>query len=234
MGHRARGSFVSVGIPAHLGHEPQAPRSPGPRLVPCPGPAEPGSQHDHRATIHRKEGPMTTTLAPELKTTNRTLRPLPTARPASSPPTGSRRPAGPARRARHQALHRRPAQAPGPRDRRRLAPPGARHDPRDPGRQRLRQVHADPPRLGAADAGRGPGRGVRPRHRARRARREAAHQPGVSVDAAFFKKLSPMENLLFAARLYGLDAARGAAAGDGDPRPARASRRAVSAARWSR
>ena len=27
----------------------------------------------------------------------------------------------------------------------------------------------------------------------------------VSVDAAFFKKLSPMENLLFAARLYGLD-----------------------------
>lgn len=29
----------------------------------------------------------------------------------------------------------------------------------------------------------------------------------VSVDAAFFKKLSPMENLTFAARLYGLDAA---------------------------
>ena len=28
----------------------------------------------------------------------------------------------------------------------------------------------------------------------------------VCVDAAFFKKLSPMENLLFAARLYGLDA----------------------------
>jgi ABC-2 type transport system ATP-binding protein len=30
----------------------------------------------------------------------------------------------------------------------------------------------------------------------------------VSVDAAFFKKLSPMENLLFAARLYGLDATK--------------------------
>jgi ABC-2 type transport system ATP-binding protein len=30
----------------------------------------------------------------------------------------------------------------------------------------------------------------------------------VSVDAAFFKKLSPMENLLFAARLYGKDAGR--------------------------
>jgi ABC-2 type transport system ATP-binding protein len=29
----------------------------------------------------------------------------------------------------------------------------------------------------------------------------------VSVDAAFFKKLSPMENLLFAARLYGMDIA---------------------------
>ena len=28
----------------------------------------------------------------------------------------------------------------------------------------------------------------------------------VSVDAAFFKKLSPMENLIYAARLYGLDA----------------------------
>ena len=35
----------------------------------------------------------------------------------------------------------------------------------------------------------------------------------VSVDAAFFKKLSPMENLMFAARLYGVDAtyARGRA-----------------------
>src|SRR5881397_3611008 len=30
----------------------------------------------------------------------------------------------------------------------------------------------------------------------------------VSVDAAFFKKLSPLENLAFAARLYGLDARR--------------------------
>ena len=33
----------------------------------------------------------------------------------------------------------------------------------------------------------------------------------VSVDAAFFKKLSPMENLLFAARLYGLDVSEVAA-----------------------
>jgi ABC-2 type transport system ATP-binding protein len=30
----------------------------------------------------------------------------------------------------------------------------------------------------------------------------------VSVDAAFFKKLSPMENLMFAARLYGIDPAK--------------------------
>ncbi len=55
----------------------------------------------------------------------------------------------------------------------------------------------------------------------------------VSVDAAFFKKLSPMENLLFAARLYGLDA------GEAKRRPRRssagsASRRAVSVAPWSR
>ena len=42
----------------------------------------------------------------------------------------------------------------------------------------------------------------------------------VSVDAAFFKKLSPMENLLFAARLYGLDGTDGQARGDRDPGPA--------------
>ena len=42
----------------------------------------------------------------------------------------------------------------------------------------------------------------------------------VSVDAAFFKKLSPMENLVFAARLYGLDGDGRQARRDGDPRPA--------------
>ena len=42
----------------------------------------------------------------------------------------------------------------------------------------------------------------------------------VSVDAAFFKKLSPMENLVFAARLYGLDGADGQARGPRDPRAA--------------
>ena len=54
----------------------------------------------------------------------------------------------------------------------------------------------------------------------------------VSVDAAFFKKLSPMENLLFAARLYGLDAGHG----ERQRRswPGSASRRAASAGRWSR
>ena len=36
----------------------------------------------------------------------------------------------------------------------------------------------------------------------------------VSVDAAFFKKLSPMENLLFAARLYGKDAGEAHLFGD--------------------
>ncbi len=34
----------------------------------------------------------------------------------------------------------------------------------------------------------------------------------VSVDAAFFKKLSPIENLMYAARLYGVDAERRASA----------------------
>ena len=33
----------------------------------------------------------------------------------------------------------------------------------------------------------------------------------VSVDAAFFKKLSPCENLMYAARLYGVDAGDGQA-----------------------
>ena len=43
----------------------------------------------------------------------------------------------------------------------------------------------------------------------------------VSVDAAFFKKLSPAENLVYAARLYGIDAEAGAQRGDPDPGPAR-------------
>jgi len=55
----------------------------------------------------------------------------------------------------------------------------------------------------------------------------------VSVDAAFFKKLSPHENLAFAARLYGLDPKAAA------PRASRssagsASPRSGSAARSSR
>ena len=56
----------------------------------------------------------------------------------------------------------------------------------------------------------------------------------VSVDAAFFKKLSPLENLSFAARLYGLDAGRGPARGDRDPGPARDRREAGRPARSSR
>ena len=48
----------------------------------------------------------------------------------------------------------------------------------------------------------------------------------VSVDAAFFKKLSPMENLLFAARLYGLEAKEAKPRGARDPGPARHRREA--------
>ena len=53
----------------------------------------------------------------------------------------------------------------------------------------------------------------------------------VSVDAAFFKKLSPMENLLFAARLYGLDGKTAQARGDRDPGPAGHRREAARPAR---
>ena len=55
----------------------------------------------------------------------------------------------------------------------------------------------------------------------------------VSVDAAFFKKLSPMENLLFAARLYGIDAGRPRARRSGSSSGS-ASPRSGSAGRWSR
>ena len=56
----------------------------------------------------------------------------------------------------------------------------------------------------------------------------------VSVDAAFFKKLSPMENLLFAARLYGLDGGERQAQTPSRSWPASASARSGSAGRWSR
>ena len=56
----------------------------------------------------------------------------------------------------------------------------------------------------------------------------------VSVDAAFFKKLSPFENLAYAARLYGMDAeARHASRRSGSWR-GWASARSGSAGRWSR
>ena len=48
----------------------------------------------------------------------------------------------------------------------------------------------------------------------------------VSVDAAFFKKLSPMENLMFAARLYGLDGKTATRRRHLDPGPARHRREA--------
>ena len=51
----------------------------------------------------------------------------------------------------------------------------------------------------------------------------------VSVDAAFFKKLSPMENLLFAARLYGIDAGDARREAIDDPRPPRHRARSGSA-----
>ncbi len=56
----------------------------------------------------------------------------------------------------------------------------------------------------------------------------------VSVDAAFFKKLSPYENLIYAARLYGLDAGEARQEVHRDPRPAGRRRVAARAGRSSR
>ena len=56
----------------------------------------------------------------------------------------------------------------------------------------------------------------------------------VSVDAAFFKKLSPDENLVYAARLYGLDPKVGAQRGDPASWPGWASPSRASTGRWSR
>ena len=54
----------------------------------------------------------------------------------------------------------------------------------------------------------------------------------VSVDAAFFKKLSPMENLLYAGRLYGLGAERNAAARARDPGQPRHQPQGRARSRW--
>ena len=56
----------------------------------------------------------------------------------------------------------------------------------------------------------------------------------VSVDAAFFKKLSPYENLVYAARLYGLAGRRGARRSRAHPGPAGHRPRRGSASRSSR
>ena len=56
----------------------------------------------------------------------------------------------------------------------------------------------------------------------------------VSVEASFFKKLSPMENLLYGARLYGVERRRSPAAGRGDSHAAGAARKSDLPARWKR
>ena len=78
-----------------------------------------------------------------------------------------------------------------------------RRDLRDPGRQRVGQVHAHPHPFHAAAARRGDGARVRPRCR---------KEPGkvrpllnrVSADPSFFRPMSAMENLLFFGRAYGM------------------------------
>jgi ABC-2 type transport system ATP-binding protein len=70
------------------------------------------------------------------------------------------------------------------------------------GVKRLRQVDPDPHDLDPADPRRGPDRGVRPRRpHGRGGVKKLINR--VSVEASFFKKLSPLENLAYALRLYG-------------------------------
>ena len=134
-----------------------------------------------RTTPHRTnlESPVTATLSPELKNDSTdlpTARPIPSTGPAGDRPT--RRPARPPHRGRQQAVRRRAEEAAGDRDLARVDAPRARRHPRDPRRQRLRQVDAHPAHLRTADPRRGSGRGLRPRHRPRRDGGQAADQPG--------------------------------------------------------
>ena len=190
---------------------------------------------------------MTTTLAPELKTTTPTSSPLPARTPTASPPRGPVRPARGARPPRPERSARRPCSSS-------TSPSASTVDRRKPPVLAIDDVSLRLERgaihgiLGANGSGKSTlirlisglltldegrvevfGLDI---ERDELAVKRLINR--VSVDAAFFKKLSPMENLLFAARLYGLDAGGGAAGGDGDPRPGSASRRAASAARSSR
>ena len=79
-----------------------------------------------------------------------------------------------------------------------------RRDIRDPGRQRLGKVHADPDPLHAATAG--------PRAACVVFGHDVVKEPGavrpllnrVSADPSFFKPMSALENLLFFGRAYGI------------------------------
>ena len=70
--------------------------------------------------------------------------------------------------------------------------------------ERLGQVDAGPAALDAPPAGRRRRARVRLRRRPRRQVRPAPSSTCVSVEASFFKKMSPSENLHYAARFYGM------------------------------
>ena len=140
---------------------------------------------------------------------------------------------GAAHRGRQQGLRRRPqAQAGGGDHGRRPAPRAWRH-PRDPRRQRLRQVDAHPPHQRAADPGQGSGRGLRPRHRARGDGGQATDQSG-QRGRRLLQEAQPdgepaVRGPPLRARRQGGQARRHRHPGAGS-----ASARSVSAGRWSR
>ena len=100
---------------------------------------------------------------------------------------------------------------------------------RDPRPERLGQVDAGPAAVDAAAARRRQRAGLRPRRRREpRAVRRLVNR--VSVEASFFKKMSAVENLSYAARFYGMtaretrDGSRGSSSRVGFPPTGAASR----------
>ena len=177
-----------------------------------------------------------TTLEPSARRAGQPVRRA-RARPRSQRPTPrarARRGPGPAHRPRHQAVHRRPQEE-------------ARHRPWTTSRIRIErgEIYGI---LGANGGGKSTlirlvstlltldtGRVEVFGHDIERDEMAVKRLINrVSVDAAFFKKLSPYENLIYAARLYGLDAGTARGGTPWPSWPGWASPSRASVGRWSR
>ena len=224
VGHRAPGSFVFLGVSRPRGTRAAGPPHVGPAALPMSGTfaaVRLSSPSHYRKPTHQPEGPVTTTLVPEPKTTTPTSSPQPAAQADGLEPA-ARIPAD-----------RVEGSAPVTPDRQ--GPPAllVEHVTK-----RFKVDRKKPPVIAIEDVSlrmeRGAIHGVLGANGSGKStlirlisglltldegkvevfghdieRDELAVKRlinRVSVDAAFFKKLSPMENLLFAARLYGLDA----------------------------